>query len=68
VRAAVLDVVGVAGAEDPPFAIDGHFEPAADHDPALSAVMIALSPPLIVERGRIDDMVTILSDAMKRVA
>jgi hypothetical protein len=30
--------------------------------------MIALSPPLIVERGRIDDMVTILSDAMKRVA
>jgi beta-alanine--pyruvate transaminase len=29
---------------------------------------LALSPPLIVERGQIDDMVAILGDAMKRVA
>jgi beta-alanine--pyruvate transaminase len=29
---------------------------------------IALSPPLIVERNQIDDMVTILGDALKRVA
>jgi beta-alanine--pyruvate transaminase len=29
---------------------------------------IALSPPLIVERTAIDDMVTILGDAIKRAA
>jgi beta-alanine--pyruvate transaminase len=29
---------------------------------------IALSPPLIVERAQIDDMVMILGDALKRVA
>jgi beta-alanine--pyruvate transaminase len=29
---------------------------------------IAMSPPLIVERGHIDEMMSILSDAIKRVA
>jgi beta-alanine--pyruvate transaminase len=29
---------------------------------------LALSPPLIVERTQIDDMVMILGDALKRVA
>ena len=28
----------------------------------------AMSPPLIVERNHIDEMVSILSDAIKRVA
>jgi beta-alanine--pyruvate transaminase len=34
----------------------------------VSAESIALSPPLIVERGQIDDMVAMLADALKRVA
>jgi beta-alanine--pyruvate transaminase len=29
---------------------------------------LALSPPLIVERAQIDDMVAIIGDALKRVA
>jgi len=29
---------------------------------------LAMSPPLIVERGHIDDIVAILGDALKRVA
>jgi len=30
--------------------------------------VIAMSPPLIVEKGQIDDLVSILSDAIRRVA
>ena len=43
------------------------------NDPAtvgrkLSAMKTAMSPPLIVEKSHIDDMVSILGDAIKRVA
>jgi beta-alanine--pyruvate transaminase len=33
-----------------------------------SADSLAMSPPLIVERSHIDDIVSILSDVIKRVA
>jgi beta-alanine--pyruvate transaminase len=36
--------------------------------PRASGDALALSPPLIVERAHIDDMVSILGDALKRVA
>ena len=34
----------------------------------VSGDTIAMSPPLIIERSQIDEIVTILGDALKRVA
>src|SRR5205085_4595095 len=39
VRAAAFEIVGIAGAEDAPLAVDGHFQPARDDDAAFLAVM-----------------------------
>src|SRR5438132_3307728 len=39
VRAAALEIIGIAGAEDAALGIDGHFQPTRDDDAAFLAVM-----------------------------
>ena len=39
VRATTLEIIGIAGTQDAPLAIDGDLQPAADYDPAFLAVV-----------------------------
>src|SRR5512133_2831613 len=39
VRAAAFEIIGVAGIENAALVVDGHLEPARDHDAAFLAVM-----------------------------
>src|SRR5882762_5392597 len=39
VRPAALEIIGVAGPEDAAFAVDRHFQPARENDPAFFAIM-----------------------------
>ena len=38
-RAAALEIVGIAGSEDPAFTIHGHLESAAENDTAFLAIV-----------------------------
>src|SRR6478735_1230877 len=39
VRAAAFEIIGIAGIEDTAFVVDGHLQPARNHDAAFLAVM-----------------------------
>src|SRR5687767_11377102 len=49
-RTAAFEVVRIAGAKHAPLAIDGDFEPAADDDAALLAVMHQRDAPGVAAR------------------
>src|SRR2546427_2895080 len=49
-RAAAFEIIGVAGIEDAAFVVDGHLEPARDHDAAFLAVMGQRHPAGVAAR------------------